>query len=136
MKKHVWCIVLIIVVGVGAFFGGVYYQKSKMTTMGPGVNGSRPTGSMPTGSRGQNSNNGGSMPTDGEITAIDGDSITVKTSDGGSKIIILNSSTTISEMAETSKDKLSIGSNIMVTGTENSDKSVTAKSVQIRTNNN
>ncbi len=58
MKKHVWCIVLIIVVGVGAFFGGVYYQKSQgpgNMKGGPAMNGTRPT-DMPRG-------NGTAMPT-------------------------------------------------------------------------
>ena len=133
MKKHIICLLIVIAVGVASFFGGSYYQKKQ----GPAgfSNGKNfPGGTMggPNGmANGSKANGSASRPTNGEITKIDGDSYTVKTNDGSTKVVIINSSTAVNEMSQTSKDKLQIGTKVMVSGTENSDKSVTAKTIEI-----
>jgi len=67
----------------------------------------------------------------GEISKIDDSSITVKTPDGGSKIILISSSTTFNKATETTKSDLQVGTNISVSGDNNSDGSVTGKTINI-----
>lgn len=67
----------------------------------------------------------------GEIIKTDDSSITVKTPDGGSKIILISDSTVINKAAQVSKTDLAVGSNISITGDSNTDGSVTGKIINI-----
>jgi hypothetical protein len=119
--------VIAIVVGVLAFMAGVKYQESKR----PSFNGQflgRQGGRQVTGPGG---NRSGFRPVVGEIIASDDTSVTVKTQDGSTKIIILSAATEINKAAKGDKGDLSSGSRVMVVGTENSDGSVTAQSIQL-----
>jgi len=73
----------------------------------------------------------GGRPVVGEIISQDDKSITVKISDGSTKIVILSDSTTYSKTDTGIKEDLKIGGQIGVFGTENSDGSVTAQNVQL-----
>jgi hypothetical protein len=70
-------------------------------------------------------------PITGEVISKDDKSITVKTQDGGSKIIILSNTTIYSKTSEGTIQDITVGENVGVFGTENSDKSMTAQNVQI-----
>lgn len=130
MKKILPIIVALIVVGGGAFYGGMKYGQSIRrnfirqnlsrqefgTNMFPGVR---------TGRSGQ-----GFVA--GEIIAKDETSVTVKLRDGGSRIIFYSDSTEISKFVKGASDDLEIGKNIIVNGKINADGSITAESIQLR----
>ena len=127
-----------VVVAAGAgFLGGMQYQKTKVVAnfrgnfaqgQMNGINGqTRATGTR-TGSGMQQGMRGMIV---GEVTAKDDKSLTVKLTDGSSKIVVLSGSTTYALSSEASLDKIAIGSKISAFGTSNSDGSTTATSVEI-----
>jgi len=120
--------------GLG-FFGGIKYQETK-----------KPTGTSPFSMRnrtnGTNTTNGtngtkqqgtksGMQPVSGEITAVDGTSITVKTMDGSSKIILVSSATTVNKTTEGTVSDLKTGEKVMVIGTSGNDGTVTASMISL-----
>lgn len=70
--------------------------------------------------------------TNGEVLSKDEFSITVKNRNGGSRIVLFSSSTTILKLTEGIIDDIKMGDNITVTGKINTDGSITAESIQIR----
>lgn len=123
MKNNfVITIIVAIVVGAGAFFGGMKYQQSKVQTT------SSANGQF--GQRG-NRNANGARATQGQIISADANSITVKLQDGSSKIVIYSDTTQISKSDKATKDDLKTGENVAVFGTTNSDGSVTAQTIQL-----
>lgn len=153
MKKLLPIIIAVaVIVGGGAFYGGMKYGQSNSPASGSrgdfsqgnfqdlqnlsseerqarldelGIN----AGDGFKGEAGQRA--GGGFVT-GEIISSGDNSITVKLQDGGSKIILLSESTEISKFTEGVLNDLEIGKNISITGTANSDGSVTAQSIQLR----
>jgi hypothetical protein len=138
MKKNnqsiIIAILVIIIIGVGAFFGGMKYQESKSLANRPGM--------------GQFEGNEGNMMferTDGntnvrrgfggvvmgDVVSVDQNSITVKLSDGSSKIVNLTKSTTYSKTDAVSQSDVTNGTKVAVIGATNSDGSVTATRVEI-----
>jgi hypothetical protein len=75
------------------------------------------------------------QPISGEITAQDDKSLTVKTQDGSSKIVILSETTKVNKTSEGSKSDLKTGEQVMIIGTSNSDGSFNAQTVSIGGNN-
>jgi hypothetical protein len=139
MKKNVMGITaVVLIVAGGAFYGGIKYADGRAPT----GYGSR-IANLPEGAqmRFQQSERGaavgamrgGTLMTGGEIIGKDGQSITVKLQDGGSRIVFLSESTPIAKSALGSMADLSIGENVTVTGSTNQDGSITAQSVQIGT---
>ena len=129
-KNPILLTILLVVIAAGAaFFGGIQYQKSQRNaqfanfTGGSGNAGFRRMGMA----NGQNSG----QAVVGEILKSDDSSITVKTQDGSSKIILLSGSTAINKQATGTKDDLKPGERVAVFGTSNSDGSVTAQNVQL-----
>ena len=142
MKQNtiVAALIAAVVAGGLGFVGGMQYQKTQTPA--------RVAGQFPGGQNGQPRNfqggNGGTgngaartgggnfgQPVSGEITSVDGQTITVKAQDGGSKIVVLSESTTINKTSEGSSADLADGTQVMVIGTENSDGSVTAQNISI-----
>ncbi|OGH42399.1 MAG: hypothetical protein A3H79_02640 [Candidatus Levybacteria bacterium RIFCSPLOWO2_02_FULL_36_8b] len=125
MKNNNLLIIIIVavVVGIVAFFAGTKYRVSQFAA-GNFQNGAfRQRGMM---GQGQNF-----RPVRGDIIGRDDKSITVKLSDGSSKIILFSDKTVYLKSSTGSKDDLKTGDKVMVIGTENSDGSVTAQDVQI-----
>ena len=135
-NKKIVSIVVGIVVLVGVFYVGMSYGKSQ--TSATKIVAQNQTGQFGM-NRGNRTNGGGLIS--GQILSKDASSITVQimntdptstTTGTGSKIIFLDANTTISKMAVGSASDLTAGTQVSVTGTANSDGSVTAKSIQIR----
>jgi hypothetical protein len=126
-------IALVIGGGIG-FFAGMQYQKSKLTDMitfnGRGImNDQRQANRQFTQRMG--GPNSGNRPVTGEIIDSDDKSITVKLSDGSSKIIIIDSKTSINKSAEGSLADLKKGEKVAAFGISNSDGSINAVNIQL-----
>ncbi len=68
----------------------------------------------------------------GEIISKDDKSLTVKTADGGSRIVLFSSLTEIGKTAVGTLADLEIGKNVMINGKANTDGSITASVIQLR----
>ena len=116
---------LLIGIAVG-FFGGMKYQESKV----PAFRGQ--FGNMPNlGVNSQARNGAGFRPVNGEVVSADEKTMTVKLTDGSSKIVILSDKTMVNKASDATKSDIAVGNKVAVFGTDNSDGSVTAQSVQI-----
>ena len=125
-----------IIVGGGAFWGGMKYQQSQTPARGAG---------QFTGAQGANrgfrgaQNGGGAF---GKIISKDENSVTIELNApnassttpavSGSKIVLYNNSTEIGKTVSGSANDLMVGQNVSVNGTANSDGSITAEMIQIR----
>jgi hypothetical protein len=121
-------IVALLVVGGGSFYGGTLYGKSQNTgqPFAPG-------NFQKTGVGRQVGAGNGTAIISGDIISKDNNSITLELpNDKGSKIIFYSSTTQINKMATSTVDDLTNGTSVSITGTTNSDGSITAKSIQIR----
>jgi hypothetical protein len=137
---------MVIVAGI-SFYGGTLYQSNVQRTAfgAAGMPGARGTFGMMNAGYGQPgaagqqvggrsfTRTGGMMGSGvvGEILAKDATSITVKLADGGSKIVLLSGSTSISRMAPAAATDLVVGQQVQVSGTANQDGSITAQSVRL-----
>ncbi|MFA4827017.1 MAG: DUF5666 domain-containing protein [Candidatus Shapirobacteria bacterium] len=119
-------VLILILVGGGAFFAGTKYQQSKTPQVGArGQFGNGQTG----GNRQGTGMRGGAVV--GEIQSLDSNTLTIKTQDGGSKIVILSDLTKINKAAEATKNDLMTGQTVSIFGTANTDGSVTAQNIQL-----
>jgi hypothetical protein len=141
-------VVVVVAVAVGGFFGGRAAAGSKTPTVQEalqviqnqyqqGGNGyGFPGGYVGNGGNGTNGANGtvrrGSAVS-GSIIAADSSSITVKTNDGSTKIVLVSSSTNVTKVSEGGLSDLTTGQEVAVTGTTNSDGSVSASRIQLGT---
>lgn len=144
-KSIIITVVVALIMGVAGFYGGTVYEKKLLTSskqdgmgmMAGNFSGRNSAadgqGLARTGGTGMKNGNGGGFLT-GQVTAMDDKSITVKGRNGSSKIILYSSSSTVGKTVDGSMADLQTGQEVMVTGTTNSDGSLTAQNIQIRTN--
>lgn len=127
MKNNLVVITIIVIfVGAGAFFAGTKYQQNKQAAF------FRQGGQQARTGQGQlQGNRQGFRPVNGEIIASDDKSITVKLTDGSSKIVLISDKTAINKASTASKEDLKTGEKVAVFGTENTDGSVTAQNIQL-----
>lgn len=119
-------VVFVIIAGIGGFFGGMQYQKMQRPTFanrqfGNGVEGQRQ-------GFGANSN---FRPVRGQVISMGNNSLTVKLSDGSTKIVVFSGSTRFVKSSSAAEGDLKTGDTINVIGNQNSDGSLTASDVQI-----
>jgi hypothetical protein len=126
-KQWVVLIVVAVVFAGGGFFGGIKYQQSKTPAAAVRTAGAA-------GFAGRRGGAGGSNMgfTNGQVLSVDQNTITVKLQTGGSQNVILAPSTTYRKAVDGTSSDVTVGSQVTVTGTTNSDGSLTAQSVQIR----
>jgi len=115
-------IIIAVVVGVGAFFGGIQYQKSQRTLRAEQFGGQQFANRA-----GQQ----GGRPVTGSIISSDDTSVIVKLADGSSKIVLLTGATVVNKQTTGSKADLKVGERVLATGKENSDGSITADTVSL-----
>lgn len=127
---------LLLVTALGAFYGGMLYQKSQTPalTARPGTGqfgqvGRNGTPGVP-GATGNARFAGGFRPITGEILSSSDTSLTIKLPDGSTKIVLL-SSAPISNTTLATKTDLKVGTKVMAVGTENTDGSLSATSIQL-----
>lgn len=135
MKKIIPIIIIaIIIVGVGAFYGGMKYgssqnQKNRTNLFAQGgANG----GGFKGNKVGGNAGGFGGGATNGDIISKDDKSLTLKLRDGGSKIIFYSGTTEIGRFVTGAVTDLEVGQSVMVNSKSNSDGSLIAQSIQIR----
>jgi len=121
--------VLVIIAGVGGFFGGKYYQMGQTANRFVQFAGGQ-SGQGGFRRFGQGGANGMNVVR-GQVMSTDSNSVTVKLPDGSTKILIVGSSTSFMKTASGALTDLKSGDTVMAFGTTNSDGSVTAQNVQI-----
>ncbi|MDD5043168.1 MAG: DUF5666 domain-containing protein [Patescibacteria group bacterium] len=140
MKKTLLVILIVaIVAGGGAFYAGLKYGQHKKFGRGdvnfadwPSAGRQAPSGQLGFGGgEGKDLKAGGGFIA-GEIISKDDKSITVKLSDGGSKIIFFGESTEVNKFVSGATSDLEIGKTVTVSGKKNDDGSITAQTIQIR----
>ena len=118
-----------VIIGFGAFLGGIKYQESKNPVNNFQFNDQARNNLC----RGINSTytREDSEAVRGEVLSKDEKTITVKLSDDSSKIVLFSETTQINKAETATLDDIDIGSQVMVLGQKNQDGSVSARSIQL-----
>lgn len=148
MKKTIIIAVVVAVVfGAGGFWGGMSYGKSSIAAVSAGVRQGGFQGVMGaggTGTGGQRAGRGTGVAGSGfdrltaggflagQVVSKDATSVTVKLRDGGSRVALVSTSTQVLTSRPGTFDDVSVGEQITIQGTANSDGSVSAQSIQVR----
>ncbi len=127
-KQLVLSCIVTLLIGAGAFYSGMQYEHAHQPTQNVSQRGNSGRGGP--SDRGRGGANGGFVS--GEVLKKDGQSLTLTLRDGGSKIVFFASSTTVGKMAPGVIDDVGERAQVMVSGTQNSDGSMTATNIQIR----
>jgi nitrate/nitrite transporter NarK len=123
MNKNIAIVLMVVFAGAG-FYGGMKYQQGQTPDRGTGTFAGRTGGT----GRGGVAFNG----TFGQVIAKTATTITVQLADGSSRIVFISATTPVAKQASGTLNDVAVGTNIAVTGTSNSDGSVTASQIQIR----
>lgn len=130
-KKLVIAILILLSGFGGGFFGGMKYRDSQISKQRASFAGGNfqrnGIGATGAGAR----MGGAARAVNGGILSIDDKGITVKLTDGSSKIVLFSDTTQINQAAAATKTDLKVGTMVAVFGQTNSDGSVTAESIQI-----
>jgi len=154
MNKLALIVIALIIVGGGAFYGGMKYQENKgglsqtdfedfrnlsaeertqrMQEMGMEANMSGASGDHAVAYRGDSGSMGGSGMIAGEIISRNEDSFTIKLNNDSTRIVFISEITQITKSVSTTLDDLEQGEQIFVNGSENPDGSFTAQTIQLR----
>ena len=132
MKNNTVIIIAIISLALG-FGGGYLFKNYQVGKMRPNFGSQLPdrqrNGQGLQNVQGPQAGFGGMVM--GEIISQDDKSITVKMTDGSTKIVILADSTSYTKTDTGSKADLKVGSQVGVFRTDNSDGSITAQNIQL-----
>jgi pectate lyase len=129
-KNLIILIVSSVVMLILGFFGGMQYQKTKLSKFTSNFTGNGSRNQV--GQQGQR--NGGFNQVRGTVLSKDEKSMTVKLQDNSSKIVLITDSTQINKVEKGILDDITVGEEVSVFGNTNSDGSVTADNVQVGLN--
>ncbi len=136
MKKYrtqiIWMIVAVVAL-VGGFFWGKSVGASAVAAGRAGA-GRFALGSSTAAFAGRAGFGGaaGGGFTAGQVLSVDSDSLTLQLANGNSENVFFSSSTQISMPEPVPASSIQSGTMVMITGTTNSDGSVTASTIQVR----
>lgn len=133
-SKFIFPVVLLILGLCFGFAGGYFlknYQNTKLRENFRSGNTQAGQRFVPNGNSEQN--RGGMVPggVEGEMISIDDKSVTIKMTDGSTKIILLSESTLYLVNSSSKKENLKSGVKVSVFGKTNSDGSLTADRIQL-----
>ncbi len=138
MKNNTVIIIAIISLALG-FGGGYLFKNCQVGKIRPNFGSQLPDRQgngqglqnvqRPQNGQGPQTGFGGMVM--GEIVSQDESSITVKIQDGSTKMVVLGDSTTYSKTQSIEKAELSMGNQVRIFGSANSDGSITAQNVQL-----
>jgi hypothetical protein len=132
-KKIIGIVIVSLVLIILSFRGGMVYAGKNIKV----AESSRQGAFNQNGFNGQNGTRmmrGGSAGgfVNGEVLSVDSKSITVKLRDGGSKIIFFSPTTKVEKTVDGATVDVVVGKQVMIMGATNSDGSINATSIQIR----
>ncbi|HVV38957.1 MAG TPA: DUF5666 domain-containing protein [Candidatus Paceibacterota bacterium] len=133
-NKIIAAVVVVVLMGA-SFYGGMVYAKSGTGARANFANGTTVTFTRGMGAGGMAGGRGFTSGgfTAGKIISNSGTSISIQQQNGSSsEIVLISPSTQILKSASGTASDLTEGTQVTVTGTTNSDGSVTAQSIQIR----
>ncbi len=130
-KKFLPIVATVVIVAGISFYGGMKYGEQSVSNSVQ--KNSAATGGQFRGQRGSGMQNGNGFAS-GQVLNKDAQSITVQMRDGSSKIIFYSSSTSVMKPISGSLNDISSGTEVTISGTQNSDGSITAQSIQVRQN--
>lgn len=130
-RKPTLTAVLGSVVAAGALFAGgllVGHSTGASTTTNQAVGAFGAPGERASGDSGFGGGAGGGF-TSGEITAIDGSTVTIKASDGSTVTVSTTDGTTVRTTTDASVSDLGVGDTVTVIGSTDSSGTVTAQAI-------
>lgn len=131
MKKYkthiIWAVIVLVALGGGFYWGNARAVASRGSFTGT-------FGSSTRRFAGAGGAAGGGLVA-GQIASFGSDSMTIQLANGNSEVVLYSSSTPVTEPTTVSPNVLQVGTTVMVGGTTNSDGSVTAQTIQVRTGN-
>jgi hypothetical protein len=146
--KIILGVILVLVIAAGSFYGGMVFGKNQSAASAATVPMNFPEGFQPPdgaalpgdgtgrfGARGQGGAAGDFAAQPGmifgEIQSIDGDTLLIVDANGAQKSVQVTKTTLIEKNASVEITDLATGEIVIVSGSENDDGSVTARSVQV-----
>ncbi len=142
MKKIIPIIATVVLIGGGAFYGGMQYAQGRGTAANAGRSSGGFANASPEerqarlqqfGMGGQRNGRGAAGGfASGDILSKDAKGVTIKLRDGGSKLVFFTASTSVMKIVSGSVQDLAAGEQVSVTGSANQDGSINAQSFQIR----
>jgi hypothetical protein len=139
-KNIIICAIVGVLIGSGAFYGGMQYEVNKTKAIRTVNRGNFNSDTSDNGAqrgqqggqnRGQRAGDGAGF-INGDIISKDDTNITVKALDGNSRIIFFSDATIIGKTVSGSISDLNSGGQVIINGKANSDGSITAQNIQIR----
>lgn len=119
-----------LVIAIVALVGGYFYGKSTVSSVA-GRFGGRGLSSSTFAGRTGGATGGGFVA--GTVVSMSSDNMTIQLANGNTQIVFYSSSTAVIKPEPASVSDLTTGTMVMIGGTENSDGSLTAASIQVRT---
>jgi len=130
-KKIISIAVVALVVGIGMGYAGANVFLSGAPGQNMQGNFSAIKGGNLNSMRAGGTANGGMLS--GTVATKDSESITINTKDGSSHVVLITTATSFLKSVSGEESDVAVDATVIVSGTTNSDGSITAQSVQIRT---